>query len=134
MLRNSETYFIWHLVLFSVISYCSTKRNISMVEWHVVQLLQNFISSSKYASNTGIDIILSSILQENIEEHPRLYHVVARVIRNCSRALDFPVKMVCVFFKVAAIFFTLLERGYWSQMRSYFKNVTCFMRHLWISF
>jgi hypothetical protein len=66
-----------------------------MVDGQVVQLLQNFIISSEYASNTGIDIILSSILEENIEEHPGLYDVAIRVIRNCSRALYSPVRMVC---------------------------------------
>jgi hypothetical protein len=65
-----------------------------MVETHVVQLLQNFISDTKYTSNKGIDIILSSILQENIEKHPAMYHVAVKVIRNCSRVLDFPIKMV----------------------------------------
>jgi hypothetical protein len=66
-----------------------------MVDGHVVQLLQNFIISSKYSSNTGIDIILSSILEENLEKHPGLYNVAVRVIRNCSRALYSPVRMVC---------------------------------------
>jgi hypothetical protein len=79
-----------------MISYCSAQRNIYMVEVHVVQLLQNFINNSKYTSNTGIDIILASILQENIEKHPGLYRVAVKVITNCSRALDFPVKMVCI--------------------------------------
>jgi hypothetical protein len=93
---KSEPYFTLLFVLISTISYCSTKVNISMVEMHVVQLLQNFINNSKYTSSTGIDIILSSILQENVEEHPELYRVAVKVIRNCSRALDFPVKMVCI--------------------------------------
>lgn len=94
MMGKSEPYFTLLLVLISLISYCSTKINISMVEVHVVQLLQNFINNSKYTSNTGIDIILSSILQENVEKHPGLYRVAVKVLRNCSRALDFPVKMV----------------------------------------
>jgi hypothetical protein len=66
-----------------------------MAETYIVQLLQNFINETKYASNKGIDIILSSVLQENIQKHPAMYHVAVKVIRNCSKALAFPIKMVC---------------------------------------
>jgi hypothetical protein len=68
---------------------------------HVVLLLKNFINNTKYTPNKGIDIILSSILRENIEDYPALYHVAVEIIRSCSRALDFPIKMVC---KVASVF------------------------------
>lgn len=95
MMGKSEPHFTL-LVLISMISYCSTKKNISMVEMQVAQLLQNFINNSKYTSNTGIDIILCSILQENVEKYPGLYRVAVKVIRKCSRALHFPVKMVCI--------------------------------------
>lgn len=79
----------------SLIFCCRTKRDISMMEMHVVLLLKNFIDNTKYTSSKGIDIILSSILRENIEDYPAMYHVAVKVIRNCSRALDFPIKMVC---------------------------------------
>ncbi|XP_023702035.1 sister chromatid cohesion protein PDS5 homolog B-A isoform X3 [Cryptotermes secundus] len=85
---------IYDTFLLTVCEVVCTKINISMVEVHVVQLLQNFISNSKYTSNTGIDIILSSILQENVVKYPGLYRVAVKVIRKCSRALDFPVKML----------------------------------------
>jgi hypothetical protein len=78
-----------------LIFHLRAKEDISRMEMHVVLLLKNFINNSKYTSRKGIDIILSSILRENIENHPAMYHVAVKVIRNCSGALDFPIKMVC---------------------------------------
>lgn len=78
-----------------MIFYFRIKRDISMMEMYVVLLLKNFINNTKYTSSTGIDIILCSILRENIEDYPTMYHVAVKVIRNCIRALDFPTKMVC---------------------------------------
>ncbi|XP_021942847.1 uncharacterized protein LOC110841520 isoform X2 [Zootermopsis nevadensis] len=86
---------IYNAFLLTVCMAARIKRDISMMEMYVVLLLKNFINNTKYTSSTGIDIILCSILRENIEDYPTMYHVAVKVIRNCIRALDFPTKMVC---------------------------------------
>jgi hypothetical protein len=71
------------------------QRVIEVAASYLVQLLQNFINKTKCASNKGVDIILSYILQENKESHPTMYKVAVQVVRNCSITLSFPIEKVC---------------------------------------
>ena len=66
-----------------------------MAEMCFLRLLRNFISNAKYTSNQGTDIILSYILQENKEKHPKMYEVAVHILRKCSIKLNSTIKMVC---------------------------------------
>jgi len=80
-----------------VIYYFSLKTVFTVADTlkYLVQLLQNFINETKYTSDEGADIILSYILQENKEKHPKMYKVAVQVLRNCRMTLNFPIKKVC---------------------------------------
>jgi hypothetical protein len=95
MCRWDQLYFILFVILSSLIYYFSIQRVIKLAESYLVELLQNFINETHYTTIKGVDIILSYILEENKEKHPAMYKVAVQVLRNCSIALNFPIRMVC---------------------------------------
>ncbi|XP_069700925.1 sister chromatid cohesion protein PDS5 homolog B-B-like isoform X2 [Periplaneta americana] len=74
--------------------YTTVRQETNLENRNIVHLLCSFIKETEYASETGVDIILYSVLKEVRENNPAVQDVSESVLKECGDLLGHSIRML----------------------------------------